>query len=210
MSINLEGFNPPWLDAKDIEIINRHDCGLCGITEDQIHDVLTRQDLIRFETAKKLVRWWVFLLYVYPTVCMVQAADHFCDRGRELEQYMDSEEFAEGQLDIAVRYKAFGELWVEILDVDLTELVNVEVTDQIRQIARDLMKLLATVKAPHIVTNNLYTMSDSKLLLHWIIKRQTCTRYKNPWCFRYDIEKLLHSNSDTQLSSTSPALGVGV
>ncbi len=44
--------------------------------------------------------------------------------------------------------------------------------------------------------------------LNYLIK--TCTRYKNPWCFRYDIEKLLHSNSDTQLSSTSPALGVGV
>jgi len=194
---NLEGFNPPWLDARDIEIINRHDCGLCGITEGQIHDVLTRQDLIRFGTAKKLVRWWVFLLYIYPSLCMVQAADHFCDKGRELEQYMDSEEFAAGQLDIAVRYKAFGELWSEILDVDLTELVNVEVTDQVRQIARDLMKLLATVKAPHIITNNLYTTSDGKLVLYWVIKRRSCTRYKNPWCFRYDIEKLLHSNSDT-------------
>jgi hypothetical protein len=190
MSLKLEGFNPPWLDAKDIEIINRHDCGLCSITEEQIHDVLTRQDLIRFETAKKLVRWWVFLLYVYPTLCFEQVAPHFCDRGKTLEQYIDSEEFAEFQLELGVGYKAFGELWAEILDVDLTELVNVELNDQVRQIARDLMRLLAEVKAPHIITNNLYSMGD-KLVLYWVIKRQTCTKYKNPWCFRYDLTQLL-------------------
>jgi hypothetical protein len=190
MSLKLEGFNPPWLDSRDIKVLNKHDCGLCGISDSLIHDVLTRQDLIRFETAKKLVRWWVFLLYVYPSLCFQQVAPHFCDRGKELEQYMDSEEFAEMQLDLAVGYKAFGELWSEILDVDLTELVNVEVTDRVREIARDLMKILAEVKAPHVVVN-LYGTIDGKLVLYYVIKRKNCTRYKKAWCFRYNLTQLL-------------------